>query len=110
MRAWILASILALAACSTTTTQTAGPSHPAQPPSGPLPAAGPILYSCDDGTQLTVDYAGGQARVAVIGGVSMTLPMMGADYYSNGRYSVRGRGAQMSWGVGRAVPTTCRGS
>ncbi|MET0183299.1 MAG: hypothetical protein ABW199_10470 [Caulobacterales bacterium] len=107
MRAWLIAAALALTACSTS--QTAGGPNP-EPPPGPLPTTGPILYTCADGTQLTVDYADGQARVAVIGGVSMTLPMMGADYYSNGRYSVRGRGAQMNWGVGRAVPTTCRGS
>ena len=94
------ASLLALAACSTT---------PFEGPPPPLPTSGPIAYSCADGTQLMVDYQGDEARVAIIGGPSMVLPQAGEGYYSNGRYAVRGGGANAQWEVGRAAPVACRG-
>ncbi len=83
---------------------------PESGPSPPLPPQGPILYSCDDGTQFTADYQGDRVAVAIVGGVTMVLPVMGADYYSNGRYTLRGAGAAASWARGRAAPVTCRGS
>lgn len=94
------AALTALAACSTTSFE--GP-----PP--PLPASGPIAYTCADGTQLMVDYQGDEARVAIIGGPSMVLPQAGDGYYSNGRYAVRGGGASAQWEVARRAPVTCRG-
>ncbi|HRP09851.1 MAG TPA: hypothetical protein PLK37_02340 [Terricaulis sp.] len=101
MRTLIAASsLLALAACST---------NPFEPPPPDLPLTGPIAYSCADGTQLMVDYQGDEARVAIIGGPSMVLPQAGDNYYSNGRYGVRGAGAQAQWEVGRAGPVNCRG-
>ena len=78
----------------------------------PLPTNGPIIYSCADGTQLSVTYAGEEARVAIVGGPSVALPNTGsseAPYYSNGRYGLRGRGAAASWEVGRAAAVNCRG-
>lgn len=106
MRSWIVAvgmlaaGALMMAAC----TQTVAPYN------GPLPSDGPILYSCDDGTQLTVQLVDGEARVAIVGGRSFTLPSVGADYYSNGRYAFRGGGRQGTWEVGRMAPVNCRGS
>ena len=94
------ASILALSACSTT---------PFDPPPPDLPLTGPIAYSCADGTQLMVDYQGDEARVAIIGGPSMVLPQAGENYYSNGRYAVRGGGARAQWEVGRSAPVSCAG-
>ena len=92
---------LALASCQT---------NPWLGDNPPLPAHGPILYSCADGTQLTVTYEGDEARVAIVGGFAMALPQAGQDYYSNGRYGLRGAGAQAQWEVGRAAPVACRGS
>ena len=102
MRALIVISLaaLGLAACSA----TPGPYR------GPLPSDGPILYSCDDGTQLTVEFEGGEARVAIVGGRSFVLPAVGADYYSNGRYAIRGGGRDASWQAGGAAPVACRGA
>lgn len=97
-----LAAAAALSAC-------AGQIPGVSPPSGPLPADGPILYSCDDGTQLTVDFTGAEARVAIVGGRSFVLPSAGANYYSNGRYAIRGGGREATWEVGRAAPVSCRG-
>jgi len=100
-----IASALALTALSACGGQFPGVS----PPSGPLPTDGPILYSCTDGTQLTVDFEDNEARVAIVGGRSFVLPNAGADYYSNGRYGIRGGGREASWEVGRAAPVQCRG-
>ncbi len=94
-------ALLALAGCQTNPWTSDNP---------PLPAHGPILYSCADGTQLSVTYEGDEARVAIVGGVSMALPAAGANYYSNGRYGLRGAGAQAQWEVGRRAPTAWRGS
>lgn len=94
---------LALAACAIT------------PPTPPAPpATGPVAYNCADGTQLAVTFDGSQARVAVVGGYSMVLPQAqggpAGDYYTNGRYGLRGTRAQATWEVGRAAPVACRGS
>lgn len=115
MRALVLSfALLALAGCAS------GPSS-SFPPGGastprPLPSAGPILYSCADGTQLTADFQGNSARVAIVGGQSMVLPRVGssdpnsAPYFSNGRYAIRGGGAEAQWEVGRRAAVPCRGS
>ncbi|MBI1251703.1 MAG: hypothetical protein GC189_09555 [Alphaproteobacteria bacterium] len=95
-----LAILAALAACQTNPWTSDNP---------PLPPDGPILYSCADGTQLQVTYEGDQALVSIVGGVSMALPATGTNYYSNGRYGLRGAGAAAQWEVGRRAPTSCQG-
>jgi hypothetical protein len=114
MRKLMVAAALALAlsacASSSTTANNGGVFGPEPGPAPPLPTSGPILYQCADGTQLTVTYQQGRALVAIVGGVSMQLPSAGAGYYSNGRYGLRGAGAQAQWEVGRAAPVACRGS
>src|SRR5262249_51002578 len=85
MRILVLAALLGLAACGTSGMSGAPgtPGYPGQQPSPvPLPANGPIVYTCSDGTQLTVDIEGTQARVAIIGGPSMVLPNSGPGAYS----------------------------
>lgn len=109
MRVLVLGLLLALAACGSTGGGPFGPVAP-EPGPAPLPQNGPIAYTCADGTQLMVDVENGSARVAVIGGPSMVLPNAGDGYYSNGRYGVRGAGANVQWEVGRAAPVACRGS
>jgi hypothetical protein len=99
MRLLVLASLVALASCATF-----------EPPPPDVPTSGPIAYTCADGTQLMVDYTNNEARVAIIGGPSMVLPNAGGDYYSNGRYGIRGQGAQAQWEVGRRAPVNCSGS
>ncbi len=94
---------LLLAACAIT---------PPAPP--PPPATGPVAYNCTNGTQLVVTYDDNQARVAVVGGLSMVLQQAAGgpagDYYTNGRYGLRGTRAQANWEVGRMAPVACRGS
>ncbi|HVY84211.1 MAG TPA: hypothetical protein VG943_03700 [Caulobacterales bacterium] len=106
MRALLFASLLLLAACETNEMGERGPAPP-------LPTSGPIIYSCADGTQLSVTFENNQAQVAVIGGYSMVLPNIGtpdAPHYSNGRYGLVGGGAEANWEVGRRAPVSCRGS
>ena len=112
MRILVLVAALGLAACATGGPGSPGsPEYPGQQPSPvPLPANGPIIYTCADGTQLSVDVEGNQARVAIIGGPSMVLPSSGAGAYSNGRYSFAGGGATGQWAVGSGAPVACRGS
>ena len=107
MRALIVAALLGLSACA-----TYPPAGPGGVPGGgpPLPTSGPIAYRCANGAQLMVDFEDGEARVAIIGGPSMVLPSAGEDYYSNGRYGLRGSGASAQWEVGRSAPVNCRGS
>ena len=95
----LIAAIAALAGCSTII----------EPPPPDVPTSGPVAYTCEDGTQLMVDFTGDQARVAIIGGPSMVLPNAGESYYSNGRYGIRGGGASAQWEVGRRAPVNCRG-
>lgn len=110
MRIAALAALLTLAACSTTSPGGV-PGYPGEQPTPvPLPANGPIVYTCANGAQLTVDIEGAEARVAIIGGPSMVLPSAGPGYFSNGRYGFRGGGASGQWEVGRSAPVECRGS
>ena len=106
---------LSLTACASSAPYSGGGVLPPQPgpnptPAYPTPLTGEIAYACADGSQLVVDYANNQARVAVVGGPSMVLPNAGANYYSNGRYGLRGGGAEAQWEVGRAAAVQCRGS
>ncbi|MBL8550842.1 MAG: hypothetical protein JNJ73_12730 [Hyphomonadaceae bacterium] len=91
---------IALSACKT-------------PYKAPLPLNGPIAYSCSDGTQLMADFVGDEARIAIVGGVSVVLPNAGtpeAPNYTNGRYTLRGRGAAANWLSPGHSFTACRGS
>jgi hypothetical protein len=97
MRVLVLSALILVASCASY-----------QPP--PPPLTGPIAYSCADGTQLMVDFEGDEARVAIVGGPSMVLPSAGENYYSNGRYGIRGGGPNAQWEVGRRAPVSCRGS
>lgn len=113
----LVAAALSLSACgggANVVLPEPGPGPgPIQPP-GPAPYAAPltgqIAYACADGSQLVVDFESNQARVAIVGGPSMVLPSAGEGYYSNGRFGIRGSGAQAQWEVGRAAPVNCRGS
>jgi len=94
--------ILALAALAALLAACATP-----PP--PLPLQGPILYSCANGDQLSVEFEAEEARVAIVGGRSLVLPRLSEGYYTNGRYGIRGGGRSASWEIGRMAPIACSG-
>ncbi|MGQ3214511.1 hypothetical protein [Shinella sp.] len=68
-------------------------------------------YTCQDGTRLAVRLLGDRASVSVDGATAIDLPLMGSDgtAYSNGRHTLTIVQGQLSWGVGRAVPSACAG-
>lgn len=87
-----------------------GPTPGPGPAPYPVPLTGQVFYQCDGGAQLAVDFENNQARIAIVGGPSMVLPSTGDQVYSNGRYALRGGGAQAQWQAGAGAPVNCRGS
>lgn len=68
-------------------------------------------YTCQDGTHLAVRLLGDRASVSVNGATAVDLPSMGPDgtTFSNGQRTLTIVQGQLSWGVGRAVPSACTG-
>ena len=68
-------------------------------------------YKCQDGTDLAVRLLGDRVSVSVNGEAAVDLPAMGTDgtTYSNGRWTLSIVQGQLSWGVGRAMPSPCTG-
>ncbi|CAN7328781.1 hypothetical protein LJR164_001824 [Phenylobacterium sp. LjRoot164] len=68
-------------------------------------------YVCEDGTRLAVRLMGERASVAVNDGAAFDLPAMGPEgtTFSNGRQTLSIVQGQLSWGVGRAMPSACAG-
>lgn len=100
-------SALALASCH----------HPMPSPSpGPTLGGGgdtyPVSnYTCRDGTRLAVRLLGDRASVSVNGAAAVDLPAMGSDggTFSNGRQTLTIVQGNLSWGLGRAMPSPCSG-
>jgi membrane-bound inhibitor of C-type lysozyme len=111
MRFLVFGALLILTACQSGPLGPGGILNP-EPGPAPLPQTGPIAYRCTDGTQLMIDVENSQARVSIVGGPSMVLPSAAAStgpYYTNGRYGVRGSGADVQWEAGRSAPVSCHG-
>lgn len=75
---------------------------------GPSSAA----YACDDGTRLdvTFDPQADTAAVSVDGAPPLLLPQAPAGsgfLYETPRHSLRGKGTEATWTVGRKVPVRC---
>ncbi|MEE9924583.1 MAG: hypothetical protein PBV01_14645 [Brucella anthropi] len=68
-------------------------------------------YKCEDGTQLAVRLFGDRASVSVNGNAAIDLPSIGKEgtTYSNGRQTLTIIQGRLSWGVGRVVPSACKG-
>ncbi|MGE0118472.1 MAG: META domain-containing protein [Dongiaceae bacterium] len=69
-------------------------------------------YACDDGTRLdvTFDPQAGTAAVSVNGAAPLLLPQAPAGsgfLYETPRHSLRGKGTEAKWTVGRKVPVRC---
>lgn len=80
------------------------------PPTGERPIV--VNYGCTDGNVLTVTYDR-ERDVAVVEAKGLdpqTLPQKPSGsgvYYTNGRYYLQGKGDDVQWGVGRALPLKC---
>lgn len=68
-------------------------------------------YTCADGSQFWASFPEGEALITFEHKQPLVLRQQrSADgfLYSSGRYTLRGKGKQADWTVGRRVPTTCQ--
>ena len=68
-------------------------------------------YICEDGTRLAVRLMGDRASVSANDAPAVDLPSLGSEgtTFTNGQRTLSIVQGQLSWGVGRAVPTACKG-
>lgn len=72
-----------------------------------------LTYQCDQGAQLQVSYAAdaSQATVALPDGKSLVLPakpVASGFAYATAQHSLRGKGVEVTFTVGRRAPMQCR--
>jgi membrane-bound inhibitor of C-type lysozyme len=76
-----------------------------------------IKYTCNRNTNLSVNFTYSQnkdeKKMAIINGYgsqSIILPnkaIASGFLYTNGKYTLRGKGQQATWTIGRMVPFQC---
>lgn len=77
----------------------------------PPDAARTVRFSCDNGPPLMVVFEGSSARVTPEGGETIALPQTpsGSGFeYATPRHSLRGKGDEVIWTVGRMAPIRCK--
>lgn len=70
-----------------------------------------VSYTCEGGPDLTVMYAGAVARVVQPDGSTVELPEQvtaSGFAYGTPMQSIRGKGSELTYTVGRMVPRQCR--
>lgn len=96
-----LAAIL-VAGCATTAPATAPPA----------PEERRVTYGCDRGPDLTVVYAEGQASIIGSDGTAAIVlpqkPAASGVWYETATHSIRGKGDEVTYTVGRMAPMTCK--
>lgn len=86
--------LLALAACATT-------GEPART----------VSYRCDRGPALTIEYKGDTARIISADGRGVTMPQRETGsgfWYQSATHSIRGKGDELTYTIGRMAPMNCR--
>ncbi|GAA4745330.1 hypothetical protein GCM10023264_08410 [Sphingomonas daechungensis] len=76
----------------------------------PPPAARTVHFTCENGPPLTVVFEGDTATVTPDGGQAIVLPQApsGSGFsYMTPQNSLRGKGNDVTWTVGRMVPIQC---
>jgi membrane-bound inhibitor of C-type lysozyme len=97
MRMIAIASILAasVAGCAT----------------APLPLVPPVVYACEGGLMLRVQFAHQRAHVTLPGGEELLLPQQRSGSgiaYGTPHYRLRGKGDAATWTAGDRKPVGCR--
>lgn len=80
-------------------------------PGPATPPARNVAYACEDGTVLRVRYVSEGARVTLPDGQEVLLPQQptaSGTWYATAQHTLRGKGDEATWTVGRRVPTNCR--
>jgi membrane-bound inhibitor of C-type lysozyme len=70
-----------------------------------------VTYACEGGPDLTVVYAENVARVVQPDGSTVDLPQQvtGSGFsYGTPMQSIRGKGTELTYTIGRMVPRQCR--
>ncbi|PZQ60953.1 MAG: hypothetical protein DI570_13340 [Phenylobacterium zucineum] len=70
-----------------------------------------VTYACDRGPGLAVVYTEGVARIEASDGVAIVLPQRPAasgTWYENATHSLRGKGDEVTYTIGRMVPMQCK--
>ncbi len=95
-----LAAML-LAGCATT-----------KPPTTPPQDERRVTYGCDRGPDLTVVYTEGQASIIGSDGSAAVVlpqrPSASGFWYETPTHSIRGKGDEVTYTVGRMVPMSCK--
>lgn len=74
-------------------------------------AEGRFTYACNRGPQVTVVYAGETARIENPGSEPIVLqrrPSGSGLWYESPTHTVRSKGSEIVYTVGRATPMTCQ--
>lgn len=86
----------------------------AMPEHGPEPAGErTAVYACEDGTGFTVRFApNGETATVELADTDRPLvlpiqPSGSGFHYATPRHSLRGKGDEAQWTVGRRTPTRC---
>lgn len=77
----------------------------------PQATARTVRFICEKGPPLTVIFEEDEATVTPEGGVPVTLPQAptGSGFlYMTPQNSLRGKGNEVTWTVGRMVPIQCK--
>ena len=92
-----LLAALPLAACATTTEPAATERR--------------VSYTCDNGRDLFVVYAGDVARIEEPDRAPIVLQQerTGSGFsYTSATHTIRGKGDEVTYTIGRMVPATCK--
>jgi membrane-bound inhibitor of C-type lysozyme len=93
-RLLLSAGLLALGACATT-------GEPVRT----------VSYHCDRGPALTIEYKGDTARIISADGRGVIMPQRetGSGFlYQSATHSIRGKGDELTYTIGRMAPMNCR--
>lgn len=69
-----------------------------------------VVYACERGADITVVYRGDEARVIEAGGefILRREPTASGVSYTSGTRSLRGKGDEIIYAIGRMAPMTCQ--
>lgn len=77
----------------------------------PTGGLAPVRYTCDDGSALRVQFEADAALVTLPDGNALRLPQQPAAsgiWYATPQYTLRGKGDEATWTIGRRTPLACR--
>jgi membrane-bound inhibitor of C-type lysozyme len=74
-------------------------------------APAPVVYSCDDGSVLRAQFGAEVVVITLADGTALSLPQQrvaSGIWYATPQYTLRGKGDEATWTVGRRTPVACQ--